>query len=62
MGNAISAIKDLYHQSKPAVTAVKNCLEATGNTSAGRVASALGNVGYGGRGRRREGDLEGRLM
>lgn len=61
MGNAMSAIKDLYHQSKPAVSAVKNCLEATGNAAAGRVASALGNVGYG-RGRRRESDLEGRLM
>lgn len=61
LGNAMSAIKDLYNQSKPVVSGIKNCLEASGNAAAGRVAAALGNVGYG-RGRRREGDLEGRLM
>lgn len=59
LGNAVSAIKDLYHQSKPAVSAVKNCLSATGNETAGRVASALGKVGYG---RRGHSDLSDRLM
>jgi hypothetical protein len=59
LGNAVSAIKDLYHQSKPAVTAVKNCLSATGNETAGRVAGALGKVGYGRRGHH---DLSDRLM
>jgi hypothetical protein len=59
LGNAVSAIKDLYHQSKPAVTAVKNCLGATGNETAGKVASALGKVGYGRRGHH---DLSDRLM
>jgi hypothetical protein len=59
LGNAVSAIKDLYHQSKPAVSAVKNCLTATGNETAGRVASALGKVGYG---RRGHSDLSDRLM
>ena len=59
MGNALSAIKDLYHQSKPAVSAVKNCLGATGNETAGKVANALGKVGYG---RRGHSDLADRLM
>lgn len=59
LGNAVSAIKDLYHQSKPAVSAVKNCLGATGNETAGRVANALGKVGYG---RRGHSDLSDRLM
>ena len=59
LGNAVSAIKDLYNQSKPAVSAVKNCLNASGNETAGKVASALGKVGYG---RRGMSDLSDRLM
>lgn len=59
LGNAVSAIKDLYHQSKPYISAAKNCLAATGNSTAGKVAGALGAVGYG---RRGHSDLSDRLM
>jgi hypothetical protein len=59
LGNAMTAIKDLYHHSKPAITAVKNCLTSTGNETAGKVANALGKVGYG---RRGHSELSERLM
>jgi hypothetical protein len=70
MANVLSKAKEIYHQTKPAVSAVRGMLPESG--MAGQVKSALGAVGYGtgagtgagtgGRHHRGSRGLEARLM
>lgn len=45
LANVLSKAKDIYHATKPAISAVKGCLPDTGVM--GSVKGALGKVGYG---------------
>jgi hypothetical protein len=47
LGNVLSKARDIYHATKPAVSAVKGALAGMEHPSAKKVADVLGAVGYG---------------
>ena len=61
LSNAMTRLKEVYQATKPAVTCIKGALGQSGNPTAGRVANALGAVGYG-RGKKSHSALADRLM